>query len=458
LDIEFRVLGSLEVRVDGKAMPLGTPKQRKLLALLVLHASHLVSWSCASLELWGDNPPESAPSNLRSYAAGLRALFLPEVPSRLLTRPAGYLLRADDSEVDLGRFSTLADEGNAALEAHDAYRAIRILGEALTLWRGEPAEDVPIGPVLSPIVAAIKERRISVAESYAAARLSIGETYPVIGDLRDLLARNPCRERGWALLMAAQYWAGDVAGALEAFVAARSAFRDHLGIEPGEQLQWLQRAILNHGLNLPQAAAFPVLTEMALPRQDQRGRLGAAIPQQLPAPRTILTGCADQLRLVTSALAGSARHGRARLAIVHGPPGSGKSALALTAAHQVAPRFPDGQLYLDLSAASASPLADADEVAGILLRALASRTLGGVPAAARLRSVLTGRRLLMFLDNVADPCLVRSLIPAEPRCAVLVTSSQSLGTLGAATRVVLDRYKLLEPPGDQLNRSMKRAQ
>jgi DNA-binding SARP family transcriptional activator len=458
LRIDFRILGSLEVRVDGQAIPLGTPKRRKLLTLLLLHANHVVSWPCASQELWSDHPPESAQSNLRSYATGLRALFPSEVPSRLLTRPAGYLLRAEDSEVDLGRFRTLADEGHAALEAHDGYRAVRILGEALALWRGEPAEDVPIGPVLSPIIAALKERRTSVAESYAAARLSIGETYPVIGDLRDLLARNPCRERGWALLMAAQYWAGDVAGALEAFVAARAAFRDHLGIEPGEQMQWLQRAILNHGLNLPQAAAFPALTEMALPRQVQRGRLGAAVPQQLPAPRTILTGCTDQLRLVTSALAGSARRGRARLAIVHGTPGSGKSALALTAAHQVAPRFPDGQLYLDLRVAGASPPANADEVADVLLRAIAGRTPGGVSAAAQLRSVLAGRRLLMFLDNVADPFIVRSLIPAEPRCAVLVTSSQSLGTLGEATRVALDRYKLLELPGDQLSRSMKRAQ
>jgi len=242
--LDFRVLGPLEARVDGTAVRLGPPKQRKLLALLVLRANRVVTWHSAWEELWGEWPPDSAAANLRSYASGVRALLPPDLASRLVTLPTGYLLRADGAEVDAGRFGALAADGGTALDQGDLCRAVLLLSQALALWRGDPVEDVPAGPVLEPIQAALREQLLGTRESYAAARLASGEIAQVIADLRDLLNGHPCRERGWALLMSAQYQAGDVAGALESFLSARCALRENLGIEPGHQLRRLQRAIL----------------------------------------------------------------------------------------------------------------------------------------------------------------------------------------------------------------------
>jgi DNA-binding SARP family transcriptional activator len=250
LHLDFRVLGPLEARVDGTAVRLGTPKQRKLLALLVLRANRVVTWRSAWEELWGDWPPDSAAANLRSYASRLRALLPPDLAGRLVTRSAGYLLRADDGEVDLGRFGMLAADGEAALAQGDAYQAVLLLGRALALWRGDPIEDVSAGPVLAPVQASLQEQLLVARESYAAARLAIGETAQVIADLHDLLTGHPCRERGWVLLMSAQYQVGDVGGALQSFLAARGALREHLGIEPGRQLRRLQHVILTRDAEL----------------------------------------------------------------------------------------------------------------------------------------------------------------------------------------------------------------
>jgi DNA-binding SARP family transcriptional activator len=249
--LDFRVLGPLEARVNGRAVRLGTPKQRKLLALLVLRANRVVTWSSAWEELWGDWPPDSAAANLRSYASGLRALLPADLADRLVTLPTGYLLRAEGGEVDVGRFGVLAADGGAALDQGDPYRAVLLLSQALALWRGDPIEDVPAGPVLVPIQAALREQLLGARESYAAARLASGEAASVIADLRDLLNGHPCRERGWALLMAAQYQVGDVAGALQSFLSARGALREHLGIEPGHQLRRLQHVILTRTAELP---------------------------------------------------------------------------------------------------------------------------------------------------------------------------------------------------------------
>jgi DNA-binding SARP family transcriptional activator len=365
--------------------------------------------------------------------------------SRLVARPAGYLLRADISEVDLGRFSALADEGQSALEDNDPDRAVLVLGQALALWRGEPVEDLAAGAVLAPMLAALSERRLMAIERHAAARLRIGQVGQVIPDLRELLARHPCREHGWALLMSAQYWSGDAAGALEGFTAARSTLREQLGIEPGEELQQLQHAILNRSLDVPRACTA---VSVGAARPARAGRAMARlnpVPRQLPAPPVLVTDCDnqldDQLTAVASALSTPVGQGRARVVIVHGPPGSGKSALATFAAHQVAPYFPDGQLYADLQSLPAGLPTErcVDQVAESLLRALSDHVSwpDGAAAAARLRSALADRRMLVFLDNVIDPAVVRSLIPAEASCAVLITGCRSLGTVDAATRVAV---------------------
>jgi hypothetical protein len=228
--------------------------------------------------------------------------------------------------------------------------------------------------------------------------------------------------------MSAQYRLGDIAGALEGFTAARSALRDCLGVEPGDELQRLQHAILNRTLDIPQQNPVPGVVRSVRLRTDR------TVPRQLPARPAFLAAGDDQLAAITGALAEPAC-GRARVVVVHGAPGSGTSALAITAAHQVAARFPDGQLYVDLRDVPAGD--GADHVAGTILRGLADEnpSAAGHGAVAWLRSALADRSILLVLDNVADPALVRPLIPTGQESAVLVAGCQPIWTVTADLRV-----------------------
>jgi len=468
--VEVRVLGQLEIRSGDLLLPLGTPKQRTVLALLLARAGQYVSVDELVDEVWSEEPPASAGANVRMYAANLRRLFATYAAERLVLarRGAGYVLRLVEAELDASRFVHLVRQGRAAVAEGEPEPAVRRFAEAAALWRGHALEDVPLGWRLSAWCASLEEQRTGTIEESAEAYLSLGRYAEAVATLRAHLATRPAREPAYATLILALYRAGDVTAALDAFVDARKALAEHLGIEPGEQLQRLHRAVLNRDPRLRQAPPRPAPVTA--------GTITRPVPRELPPDSPTFTGREAELArlhgwLVAGGGAGvrpaggsgtgagrpaegsgtgagrpagrGAGAGRAVVVAVHGRAGVGKSALAVRAAHLAAAGYPDGQIYVDLhgSTPGVRPRT-AHEVLDRCLRAL------GVPAAevppdesdaaARWRTVTAGRRVLLLLDNATDPAQVLSALPASAGCAAIVTSRRLLATLDADAFLELD--------------------
>ncbi|MGW0195489.1 BTAD domain-containing putative transcriptional regulator [Nonomuraea sp. NPDC003201] len=394
--MEFTVLGGLAIRANGRLLRPGAPKQRTLTSLLLVRANSLAPLHEITEELWGSAPPKSATANLRTYAARLRAAFPPGERDRLVVRPLGYQLRVEAAELDLKAFEEKAASGRAALEKGRAEEALRQCETALAMWRGRLLEDVPHGPVIAAREVAIDEQRRAVQEDRCEALLLLGRPAPAIWPLRSLVTELPLRERAWALLMRALYADHDVAGALDAYEQARTAITGSLGIDPGEELRRLHQAILRRDLRPPRAVA------------------SVSPPCRLPR-KPVIVGREPELSFLTQRLGAAGG-----VVVVHGPAGAGKSSLALHAAHLVADRYPDGQLYVDLRPRR-RPVSDADA------------------ALARHRSLLAEGRMLVVLDNAPEVAHVRPFLTAARLCTFLVTSCPMLTTLDGALHLRLDR-------------------
>jgi DNA-binding SARP family transcriptional activator/tetratricopeptide (TPR) repeat protein len=424
--VQFRVLGPLEVRArDGRPVHLGAAKHRILLSVLLLSANRPVSADRLVEALWSTRPPRSAPSALRTYASALRgALQLrAEGTPALVGLHGGYQIRIDPAELDLLVFEELATEGQKVLADGDALAAVDRLQRALALWRGDPLEDVPLDSVLEPELARLTEIRLTTLEASIEARLALGQHATLVPELGALVTAHPLRERLRAMLMLALYRCGRQADALAAFRQLRTDLVEELGIEPSPQVTELHAQILS---------ASPELTAPARPAP-------VPVPRQLPPDVSGFTGRRTELARLTDLLRPA---GAVPVCALDGIAGIGKSALAIHAAHRVADRFPDGQLYADLRGASAdrSPVTP-NAILGRFLRALGvtGADAGSVEeAAATFRGATADRKLLIVLDNARDAAQVKPLLPAGPGCAVLVTSRQVLATLDGATHVHLD--------------------
>ena len=239
--MEFRILGPLEVRVDGDAVALGGRRPRALLAVLLLHANEVVPAERLVDELWGEDSPERAAAALRVNVSRLRKVLRPDV---LTTRSPGYLVRVGPDELDLHRFERLADEGRSLLARGMPAEASTRLREALSLWRGPALADVAYERFAQPAVARLEEIRLAALELRLDADLALARHGEVVAELEALVAEHPYRERPRAALMTALYRSGRQAEALDAYRDARRVFVDDLGIEPGPALQELERAIL----------------------------------------------------------------------------------------------------------------------------------------------------------------------------------------------------------------------
>ncbi|WP_165484982.1 AfsR/SARP family transcriptional regulator, partial [Streptomyces kasugaensis] len=243
--VEFKVLGPLEAVSGGRVLPLGGPKQRTLLAALLLHVNTTVSGDRLCDAVWGATPPASAQANVRSYAAALRRVLNPDAgEDRLSLGHGGYQLRARPDEVDLHRFEELVERGRSALAGGAHPAAAGHFREALDLWRGGAFEGVAHHDALHIEVARLDEARLAVFEDYAEARLALGDSREMVGPLREQVARYPLRESLWGKLMTAQYRCHRPGDALQSYALARTALRDELGLEPGAELRRLHRAVL----------------------------------------------------------------------------------------------------------------------------------------------------------------------------------------------------------------------
>jgi DNA-binding SARP family transcriptional activator len=249
VSIEFRILGPIEASRAGERLDLGGGKQRGVLAILLLNANEVVSSDRLIDELWGESAPGTAAKALQVHISQLRKVLEPERasgdPGRVLvTRSPGYTLSIGAEDLDLTRFDRLAQEGRAALAAGDPGLAASLLGEALALWRGQPLGDLAFEQFAQAEIARMEELRLAALEDRLEADLQRGRHAEVIGELEQLLAAEPMRERPWAQLMLALYRSGRQAEALEAYRRAREALVEKLGIEPGKDLQAMHEAVL----------------------------------------------------------------------------------------------------------------------------------------------------------------------------------------------------------------------
>ena len=245
---------------NGSVLALGRGRRRALLGMLLLRANEVVAQDTLVDALWGESPPPTALTALHGYVSRLRRLLDGD---RLRTRPPGYLLRVDHEELDLHRFQRLL--------AQERYE------EALALWRGPPLSDLAFEAFAQGEIARLEELRLAALERRFERELAEGRHVEVAGQLAAALREHPLRERFTAQLMLALYRAGRQADALEAFQQARGRLVEELGLEPGEELQTLQRRILEHDAALDRAAPVRRRTRLpASPSGNPQGPIGIA--------------------------------------------------------------------------------------------------------------------------------------------------------------------------------------
>jgi DNA-binding SARP family transcriptional activator len=250
--LEFRVLGPLEVLVDGKPARLGGPRQRALLAILLVHASEVVAVSRLVDEVWGDDPPLTAGNVLQTYVSQLRKAIGRDA---IGTRGRGYVIAVPDGALDLRTFERHAAAGAKARADGNAGEAAAEFRAALALWRGPALSDVAGEPCARTVAARLDGLRLLALERAIEADLAAGRDAELVAELGALVAEHPLHERFRALQMLALYRAGRQADALEAYQAARATLVAELGIEPGAALRDLQRAILEQDPALAPARA-----------------------------------------------------------------------------------------------------------------------------------------------------------------------------------------------------------
>jgi len=481
--MRFRILGPVEVQVDGGWSGISAPKGRTVLAVLLLRSGEVVSTDQLIDEVWPGSPPAKSVNLISGYIHKLRRLIGDPQGRVLATHSPGYKMLVAVDDLDARQFTRLAAEGRQALFAGDNPRAAGLLGEALGLWNGSRAlPDVPPSPLVSAESSRLEEARIEALELRITADLGCGRQAQVVAELRRLIADHPLREGLWALLMRALYGSGRQAEALEAFAQARDVIADELGVDPSAELRQLHQQLLqaDAGSGRPGSAtkttaadspfaawpsgpqAMPSAAAQAGPGEPPPDAMTAAVTgpavaglvppaaaplplvAQLPADIPDFTGRAGHLQNLRDLLSGPRRPdspGAVVVAAVIGAGGLGKTTLAVHAAHLLRPHYPDGQLYANLVRPNAPPIPPGDVLARFL------RDLGvdpgRIPAgeeerAAQYRSLLTDRRVLIVLDDARDAAQVRPLLPGSGSCAVLVTTRNRMPDLAGSGFIDLD--------------------
>jgi DNA-binding SARP family transcriptional activator len=453
--MRFRLLGPLEIQAgEDDWRGIGAPKWRSVLAALLINAGQIVPADALINEVWGETPPAKAGNLISIYVLRLRRLLGDTDSTILATRAPGYQLRLRPGDTDAQVFETLVREGRRAYAAGDPERAAAQLAEALALWHGSPLADVPPTPLIETEAERLADLRLDAAELRITAELACGSHAQVIPELRRLLADHSLRENLWLLLMRALDGAGRHAEALEAYGQARSVLAEELGVDPGAELRQCYAELLAKDEALTRDAsdapgsisagtvtASSGLASSAPAPPEARVPRPVPVPAQLPADVADFTGRDDQVRHLVDVLSSAGaddESGAVRIALVAGAGGLGKTSLAVHAAHRARGTFSDGQLYVDLLGATPHPLPAGD----VLARFLRDLGVDGreIPVdederAARYRTILAGRRMLIVLDNARDAAQVRSLLPGSASCAVLVTTRSRMADL-ASTRLV----------------------
>ncbi|MFI7430964.1 AfsR/SARP family transcriptional regulator [Micromonospora sp. NPDC049836] len=428
---EIHLLGVLEAWCGSAQVPLGTPKQRTVLAMLAAHPGRVVTTESLIDELWPEEPPRSAVANVRTYAANLRRTFDKHAGPHLSRLSGGYRFELTEDSVDLLRFERLTQAAESAWARGGIDTVDRLLTRIESLWRGGLLAGLPVGPVLAARRAATDEQRLSVIELRAKLDLRVGRIRSAIAFLTDHVVVHPYREQAHALLVRAHYADGDVGGALSALSRAESALMEQLGIEPGTELRSLRRHILNREpvdrliTDPPAPMDAPAPARPARPTEAPARAAGSHLPRLVAnfVGRRSLTE-----RLLAELAAAGEQQSPVR--VVDGMAGSGKTTFAVHLARQLADRHPDAQLFIDLRGHSGGVPMDPGDALTALLRQLGVPA-GRIPTDHVLRAglwqrELRGRRTVIVLDNAVSSDQVRPLLPAGPGSVVLVTSRRRL--------------------------------
>jgi YVTN family beta-propeller protein len=313
--IDYRLLGPIEVSLNGRALEIGGQKQRALLAILVLSENKPVSRDVLVDRLWGEHPPAGAQHTLEVYVSRLRKTLEPAAGRQVVvTRPGAYLLRAPREQIDICRFERLAGAGRRALAENMPRRAAAEFRDALALWRGAPLADLSGERLAEAEIARLEELRAGVIEDRIEADLALGRHADVVIELEALVAAYPLRERLHQQLMITLYRCGRQAEALAAYRSARRMLVEELGIEPGPGLKRVERAILEQDVWLePPARA-------GAPQPIAAGGGRRSLPVAVTRRTQLLTAAAASLAVVLAVLMGSSPRGHAGLGSVAAGP------------------------------------------------------------------------------------------------------------------------------------------
>ncbi|MFJ9976313.1 BTAD domain-containing putative transcriptional regulator [Streptomyces cyaneofuscatus] len=464
--VYFSLLGPLTAVRDGRPLPLGPRKQRLVLATLLARPNTPVPVDVLTDAVWPDDPPRTARKNLQVYVSAARALLGTDSRDgrdRVVHGCGGYRLTIGEGELDTLRFRSLARAGRAAGERGDLRTAARLLREALDLWEGPPLNDLRDSTGVAEEAERLEARCLTVYEDWAETEIELGRAAVAVDGLRDLVERHPLRERLRVAWMNSLHQSGRQAEALAVYDDYRQLLARELGLEPSPAMAALYRAMLGRGRTARPAAA------------GREAAHGTALPA---APRDF-TGRREELRELL-ALLGSPDE---RVVVVSGPVGSGKSALALRAAHLLGDGFPDGRFHVQVRREDGSARTPA-EVLGELGRLCGVRAPGGsgVPAesavtaasAVTAESAVTAdsavpadatvpvgpergpaaaavsqgaadawqrwlslHRALIVLDDVPDEAFVRGLLPRSGPSSVVLTARGQLAGLAPVHRIAL---------------------
>ena len=432
--MEFRILGSLEISGDRRPLELGAPRQQIVLATLLLSANRVVPIDRLIDAIYGDGRPQTARSQAQiSISALRRALAANGGGSLIGTHPQGYVITVESGQLDSQRFTELVAAARADRDTGRPGQAVANYREALRLWRGPALAGID-SPLVRLAASHLDEQRIGSNEDRMKLELELGRHRELVGELTELVEEFPLRERLRGQLMLALYRCGRRADALQVYRDGRRVLIDELGMEPDKRLQRLEQAILT---------SDPVLDRIGGPSRSQPAT--HLVPQLLPADIGDFTGREEQVQQARRHLLATAGD-PARIAVpivaMDGQGGVGKTSIALHAAHGLVSHFPDGQLFADLhgNSRALTPM----EVLGRFLRAFGlsgSQIPDALEERAEVyRGLLSGRKVLVLLDDAASEAQVAPLLPGSPTAAVLITSRRRLAGLAGAVHVDVDVF------------------
>lgn len=434
--MHVRLLGPVDVVVDGGSRPVRGLRRKAALAALALHGGEIVSTSLLVDAVWGETAPTTALNTLQSHVSYLRNVLGSK--AAILARPPGYVLDLGGDHTDVQLAERLLRQGT---QSADPVHGARHLQAALALWRGRPMADLAGLAWLEEQAERLDLFRVQIKRALFAARLAAGEHVQLIPDLDRMAADHPLDEQIHGQLMLALYRSGLQADALAIYHRLRRTLDEELGIDPSKVLRDLETAILRQDPELDAPAPATVSHLAWPPAGPTVASPEVPVPAQLPSAVPAFAGRGTELASLDALLpavaeAGSPAPAAVVIAAVSGTAGVGKTALAVHWAHQIAERFPDGQLHVNLRGFDpGGPALEPDEAVRRFLDAFGvpvARIPAGLPAQAALyRSLLAGKRVLVLLDNARDVEQVRPLLPGSPGCLAIVTSRSHLTGLVA---------------------------